>query len=379
MTLRGMGAEVPLPAEPRPPSGPGGSPSATASSAAVDGIDLRDRARRVLRLPRPERRRQDHHDADALVPRAARRRRAARCSASTPTASPGGSSGMLGVVAQDTTLDLELTVRENLLVYARYFDVPRAEAATRADELLRLMALDDRADDAVERLSGGMRRRLQIARALINRPRLVLLDEPTTGPRPPGAPRRVGAAAAAARRRRDARADHPLHGRGGPALRPAGDHGPRPHRPRWGAPTASWRAEVGREVLELRVAPADVAALLAHLDGGARPRGGRATCWCCSPTTPRPSTPRRAGAGVPIRLQAARGRRAGGRVPARSPAAACATEPRAPARGPRAPPTPRRRRSPRLFGPRAAARPSGPRGRSRGRRARSAAPSAAAC
>ncbi len=87
----------------------------------------------------------------------------------------------MGVVAQETNLDLELTVRENLLVYARYFDIPRAEAARRADELLEFVQLADRAGDAVDRLSGGMKRRLQIARALINDPEIVLLDEPTTG------------------------------------------------------------------------------------------------------------------------------------------------------------------------------------------------------
>ncbi len=87
----------------------------------------------------------------------------------------------LGVVPQDDTLDIGLSVRDNLLVYGRFFDVPRAEAGRRADELLEFTQLTDRADDRVEPLSGGMKRRLTIARALINRPELVLLDEPTTG------------------------------------------------------------------------------------------------------------------------------------------------------------------------------------------------------
>lgn len=98
-----------------------------------------------------------------------------------PDINPRALKARIGVVAQETTLDLELTVRENLLVFARYFDIPRAEAARRADELLELVALTDRSGEAVERLSGGMKRRLQIARALVNRPDLVLLDEPTTG------------------------------------------------------------------------------------------------------------------------------------------------------------------------------------------------------
>jgi lipooligosaccharide transport system ATP-binding protein len=87
----------------------------------------------------------------------------------------------LGVVPQADTLDMELTVRENLLIYGRYFDLSRREALRRAGELLEFVQLSDRADDEVEPLSGGMKRRLTIARALINEPDLLLLDEPTTG------------------------------------------------------------------------------------------------------------------------------------------------------------------------------------------------------
>ena len=87
----------------------------------------------------------------------------------------------LGVVPQLDTLDLELTVRENLLIYGRYFGLPRAVSRMQADELLDFVQLRDRADDTVEPLSGGMKRRLTIARSLINEPQLLLLDEPTTG------------------------------------------------------------------------------------------------------------------------------------------------------------------------------------------------------
>jgi lipooligosaccharide transport system ATP-binding protein len=87
----------------------------------------------------------------------------------------------LGVVPQQDSLDEELTVRENLVVYARYFDIPRAEARRRADELIEFAQLTERADDRVEPLSGGMKRRLTIARSLVNDPELLLLDEPTTG------------------------------------------------------------------------------------------------------------------------------------------------------------------------------------------------------
>jgi lipooligosaccharide transport system ATP-binding protein len=87
----------------------------------------------------------------------------------------------LGVVPQLDNLDTELTVRENLLMYARYFDIPRAVSRRRADELLAFVELTERAGAPVESLSGGMKRRLTIARALINEPDVILLDEPTTG------------------------------------------------------------------------------------------------------------------------------------------------------------------------------------------------------
>jgi lipooligosaccharide transport system ATP-binding protein len=87
----------------------------------------------------------------------------------------------LGVVPQENTLDIELTVRENLLVYGRYFGLPRATIRERAASLLEFVQLTDRAEDQVEPLSGGMKRRLVIARSLINDPEILLLDEPTTG------------------------------------------------------------------------------------------------------------------------------------------------------------------------------------------------------
>ena len=87
----------------------------------------------------------------------------------------------LGVVPQEDTLDIELTVRENLLIYGRYHGMKRSVISERTASLLDFVQLTDRAKDQVEPLSGGMKRRLTIARSLINEPEILLLDEPTTG------------------------------------------------------------------------------------------------------------------------------------------------------------------------------------------------------
>lgn len=88
---------------------------------------------------------------------------------------------ILGVVPQEENLDPDLTVWQNLAVYARYFDIPQPAARRTAQEVLELFQLIDRRDEIVDNLSGGMKRRLIIARALINQPKILVLDEPTTG------------------------------------------------------------------------------------------------------------------------------------------------------------------------------------------------------
>jgi lipooligosaccharide transport system ATP-binding protein len=88
---------------------------------------------------------------------------------------------LIGVVPQENNLDPDLSVRQNLLAYARYFRIPRPRAVARTDELLGFIGLSARSGARVEELSGGMKRRLMIARALLHEPRLLVLDEPTTG------------------------------------------------------------------------------------------------------------------------------------------------------------------------------------------------------
>ena len=94
--------------------------------------------------------------------------------------------GMIGVSPQDDNLDPDFTVLKNLQVYARYFDVPKEKANQRALELLKFFSLEEKKEASTDQLSGGMKRRLIMARALINEPKILLLDEPTTGLDPQG-------------------------------------------------------------------------------------------------------------------------------------------------------------------------------------------------
>jgi len=92
-----------------------------------------------------------------------------------------GIKQMIGVAPQEDNLDPDFTVFHNLIVYARYFDIPKAEAKKRADELLNFVQLEEKRDVIIEHLSVGMKRRLILARALLNEPQILILDEPTTG------------------------------------------------------------------------------------------------------------------------------------------------------------------------------------------------------
>jgi len=93
---------------------------------------------------------------------------------------------MIGVAPQEDNLDPDFTVLHNLIVYARYFDIPKGEATKRAEELLRFVQLEEKRSVLIDQLSSGMKRRLILARALINEPQILILDEPTTGLDPQG-------------------------------------------------------------------------------------------------------------------------------------------------------------------------------------------------
>ncbi len=98
-----------------------------------------------------------------------------------PDTHPADIKARLGVVPQETNLDPDFTCHGNLFTYARYFDIPESTAAKKADELLAFVQLTEKRDVTVEKLSGGMKRRLILARALVNNPDILILDEPTIG------------------------------------------------------------------------------------------------------------------------------------------------------------------------------------------------------
>ncbi|MCK7473223.1 MAG: ATP-binding cassette domain-containing protein [Rhodopseudomonas palustris] len=147
---------------------------------------------------------------------------------------------MTGVIPQEITLDNDLTVRENLQVFAHFFAIPGAEASERIAELLKFVELENKRDSKIDQLSTGMKRRLLIARALLNEPRHHHRRRADHRPRPPGPPPDLAAAAAAEGPGRHPDPDHAVHGGGPAALRPHRGHAPGAH-PEGGRPGAAHR------------------------------------------------------------------------------------------------------------------------------------------
>ena len=146
------------------------------------------------------------------------------------TREPAAIKARLGVMPQDNNLDPDLSVIENLMVYARYFDIPKKDSLRLARVLLDFVELRDKADAKIDQLSGGMKHRLLLARSLVNDPDILILDEPTTG-LDPHSRRAVWDKLNHLKAKNTTLAAHdPLYGRGGTALRPRGDHGHRQDR-----------------------------------------------------------------------------------------------------------------------------------------------------
>ncbi len=148
---------------------------------AVDAVSLRRPRGRAVRPARPQRGREDDHHQHALDPAPAdlgtgRGRPASTCRATATT-----SARSIGIVFQEPALDGKLTGRENLEFHAMMYGIGRDERRRRIAEVLGLVELVDKADILVEKYSGGMKRRLEIARGLIHRPKVLFLDEPTLG------------------------------------------------------------------------------------------------------------------------------------------------------------------------------------------------------
>ena len=219
----------------------------------------------MLRLPRPERRRQDDdraHDPLRLAPDLGD----AHWSPGMPAAIDNRAlKKITGVIPQEINLDNDLTVRENLVVFARFFDIGRREAKTRIAELLKFVELEAKADSKIDQLSTGMKRRLLIARALINRPRFIVADEPTTGLDPQARHLIWQRLRQLKSQGDDPDPDDPVHGGGPAALRPHRGHVPgQDPQGRRCRPGSSRRRSAGRSSRSASP-PEDDARLLAEL------------------------------------------------------------------------------------------------------------------